>query len=349
MKIKDSLTIALGCLFIFSACAGQKSLSPAPSGQITKAAQQKTITICINEEPESLYLYSANSNAAKIILQAIYDGPIDYKEGEAYPVILEKIPNLKDGSAFAAPIDVNAGDMVVDIQGEIVALQPGTQVFPSGCTSRNCAVTWDGLTPLRMDFLTAAYQLKSDLKWSDGQPLTASDSVFSFTIASNPETPGSKYAYERTATYSVVDDLTLQWTSKPGLITDEFEKYFWSPLPEHAWGSYSISDLLTSDAVNRSPLGWGAYQVESWTEGQSIRLVRNPYYFRASEGLPFFDSLVFKFVGPFADAALSNLKYDRSAYQQFNYDLGDFERRNRRKMAAIWSAIPMKCATSSRF
>jgi len=317
----------LAIIFLFSACSTQRSLSPIPVVRKNlDSADQKSITICLGEEPESLYLYSANSQAAKEILQAIYDGPIDLENGEPFPVILEKIPNLEDGSAYFTPVNVIKGAQVINTAGDLVTLQTGVQVFPSGCTSARCAVKWDGTSALKMDYISATYKLIPDLTWSDGQPLTSSDSVYSFTIASDPVTPISKNANEKTVSYLAIDDLSVQWTSKPGLVTDAFEEFFWTPLPEHAWGKYSMGELLTAGDVNSKPLGWGAYKVEEWVEGQSIRLLKNPDYFRANEDLPYFDELVFKFIGPHGVTALSNLKFDRVPFQQFNYDLGDFEK-----------------------
>ena len=153
---------------------------------------KKILTICLGEEPDSLFLYSADSHAASLILQAIYDGPIDIEDGKPQPVILEKIPNFEDGSAFFTPIEVNEGDEVINSIGELVLLQAGVEVFPTGCTSPQCAVIWDGASPLQMDFITAEYKLKPGLKWSDGQPLKASDSVYSFNLASAPETRANK-------------------------------------------------------------------------------------------------------------------------------------------------------------
>ena len=92
------------------------------------------------------------------------------------------------------------------------------------------------------------------------------------------------------------------------------------------WGKYRTGDLFSVEEVNRTPIGWGAYQVEEWIDGQSLRLSKNPNYFRAGENLPYFDELVFKFINPFGDTALSNLKFDRAPFQQFNYDLGEFEK-----------------------
>ncbi len=316
------LTIA----FIFSACAAPQLPSPNPAIQLTSNLDnQKTLTICLGEEPESLYAYLDDSQAAREILQAIYDGPIDFSDGKPYPVILDKIPSFSDGNAYLTTIEVNNGDLVINTIGDPVLLQAGVNVFPSGCSNTDCAISWDGANPLEMDYLTTTYHIKPGITWSDGHPLTAHDSVYSYNVASDPATPINKLLLEQTASYTAINEQAVQWISKPGLVTDEFEKYFWTPLPEHAWRKYSASELLTSAEANQSPLGWGAYKVEDWVAGKSIHLTKNPYYFRAEEGIPYFDNLIFKFIGPYGDTALSNLKFDRAPFQQFNYDLGVFE------------------------
>ena len=313
-------------LIIFNACSVLQPSSRNPQTSLSpESAHQKTLTICLGEEPKSLYLYSADSLAAQDVLQAIYDGPIDIKDGEPIPVILEKIPNLADGSAYFTPVEVIQGDAVINAYGDLISLQTGVEVIPAGCTSPSCAITWNGNSPLKMDYLTAIFKLKPGLTWSDDQPLKASDSIYSFNIASNPATPANKHGIDQTASYTASDDLTIHWVSKPGLLTDAYKNYFWTPLPEHAWGKFSASELLTSEEVNQSPLGWGPYQVDEWVNGQTIRLVKNPDYFRADEGLPYFDTLVFKIINPQGDTALSNLKFDRAPYQQFNFDLGEFD------------------------
>jgi len=327
MKRKLIFHWFLAISILFSACSVQRSVSSEPlEGQSLQPDTKKTLTICLGEEPDSLFLYSAGSRTAKLILQAIYDGPIDIEAGDPQPVILNKIPNLEDGSAFFTPVEVTKGIEVINSAGTVVQLESGIEVFPTGCTSPQCAVIWDGVSPLRMDFITAEYVILPGLKWSDGQPLLASDSVYSFELASALEPWAIKDILDQTASFTATNDLTVLWTSKPGLVIDSFEKYFFSPLPEHVWGKFNEENLQSAEEVNRTPIGWGAYQVEVWIDGQSLHLSKNPNYARAGEGLPFFDELVFKFINPYGDTALSNLKFDRAPFQQFNYDLGEFEK-----------------------
>ena len=254
------------------------------------------------------------------MLAAIYDGPFDESGGEVTPVILTAVP------AFSStPVTVQAGQQVVNSQGQVVALQAGTQVFPSGCSSADCAVVWDGSSPLQLDQPSLRFELLPELKWSDGQPLTAADSVYSYSLAADPATPGNKTFIEQTANYQALDAHTVAWVGLPGLVSDRPQDYFWSPLPRHAWGELSAADLLQADASKRSPLGWGAYVVDEWQSGAFIRLKKNPTYFRANEGLPRFDTLTFKITDTHGDTNLANLKFDREPFAQFKYDLGEYE------------------------
>jgi peptide/nickel transport system substrate-binding protein len=300
--------------------SGQSTAAAAPVESAPAQNAARTLTICLGYEPESLYLYAARSQAARDVLQAIYDGPFDYTDGETQPVILQSLPEIAYTQVAA-----QAGLKVVDTQGQVVSLQAGARVFPSGCRQADCAITWDGVSVLQLDQPRATYRLLGGLTWSDGQPLTAADSLYSYQIASDPATPGNKAALEQTESYRMLDETTLQWTGLPGLVTDTYTDYFWQPLPQHAWGKYSAAELLTVDASARRPLGWGAYVLDEWKAGEYIRLVKNPHYFRADEGLPKFDTLIFKVTDSYGDTNLANLKFDRKPYAQFKFDLGEYQ------------------------
>jgi peptide/nickel transport system substrate-binding protein len=268
---------------------------------------ERTLTVCLTEEPQTLYLYGSASRSMWNVLEALYDGPFDTVGYTAQAVILEKVPAVADGDAAISAVEVRAGDGVVDADGRFSALAAGTRVFPAGCTSADCALVWDGAAALQMDQVSAAYKLKAGLQWSDGAPLTAADSVFSFRIAADPATPASRALIDRTASYEVLDDLTLRWTGVPGYTEQRFAATYWVPLPEHALKGKSAGDLLSDESAARSPLGWGPYVLEEWTAGDHITLMKNPLYARSAEGLPKFDHLVYRFLGNPADSALDAL------------------------------------------
>lgn len=303
MKIR-LLQIFILLTLILPACAPKaaatvvisETQTPLPPPSPSPTPGPRSLKICLGGEPNTLYPYGNPNAAARSVLSAVYDGPIDTVKYGYSPVILEKIPNIKDGDAQISPVDVKAGDQVVDANGDLVSLTAGTQVRPSSCRADSCAVTYDGTSALKMDQLVVTFTMLDKLMWSDGKPLTASDSVYSFQLASANATPTSKFIIDRTQTYEAASDgVTVQWWGRPGFIDPEYSTNFWMPLPEHAWSQFKPEDLLTVDVSARAPLGWGPYILKDWKVGESIELVKNLNYFRADANLPKFDDLTFLF------------------------------------------------------
>lgn len=279
------------------------SLPPKPSEN-----PSRSLVICLGQEPSSLFVYGTSSRGMWSVLEAIYDGPIDTRQYAAQPVILEKIPSLADKDAVFEPVDVKSGDLVVDADGNPVNLAAGTRVLPAGCSNGDCAQTWDGKKALKMDRLKVSFRLLAGLKWSDGAPLTAADSVYSFNLAADPATRVSKQIADLTASYQAADAVTVEWTGRPGFAPQSLDQLFFLPLPKHAWEKYKPAEMESVDEITRKPLGWGPYYIESWKAGSNILLRKNPNYFRASEGLPRFDNLVFRFLGEPGDNNLTALQ-----------------------------------------
>ncbi len=279
---------------------------PTPIADVTSTPTAPAeLRVCIASEPRSLFTYKVASSSEHEVLQALTDGPIDVlSNGEKRPVLMDDLPSIENGTITFVPVDVSTGDIVVNTAGDLVSLQAGIEVFPSGCTSPACALIWDGASPLQIDQLVVTYQLKEELNWSDGQPLTAEDSVFSFKLAADPLTPVSKQYVDLTKSYKALDAETVEWTGVPGFVTTAYENFFWAPLPSHTLGEISTADLLEDEAANRMPLSYGPFMIEEWQPGQDIRLARNPYYHRADEGLPATDILTFKFLSASDPASL---------------------------------------------
>lgn len=164
----------------------ESTVTAVPIIPPTPTVTPRRLTICIAAEPDTLYIYGGVSLAQRHILEAIYDGPVDQVGYQYRPVILEKLPDLADGDANLVPVSVQTGDWVVNEAGQLVRLEPGVILRPYGCASAACAVAWDG-GPLELAQLSATFTLKEGLNWSDSTPLTASDSVFSYQIASESD------------------------------------------------------------------------------------------------------------------------------------------------------------------
>jgi peptide/nickel transport system substrate-binding protein len=287
--------------------AGCKGSSPIPtstpfptSGAAPSlaATPERSLTVCMGEEPKSLYLYGGGGLATRTVLEAVYDGPIDSLNYTYTPVILESLPTLENRGAARKTVTVKQGDKIFDDFGAAALLVPGVKYRPAGCTDPSCVATYEGGT-VTMDQLEVTFQLLPDLQWSDGEPLTADDSVYSYELSTSSETPappGMKRAILGTQSYVKVDDRTVRWTGLPGNIDPAYSRRFWTPLPRHAWGKMTPAELLTAEPSSRTPIGWGPYIIESWASAVEIVLKKNPYYFRAGEDLPHFDTVHIRFI-----------------------------------------------------
>ena len=278
----------------------------------TPTLPARRLTICMADEPKTLYIYGDDSIAQRNVLQAIYDGPIDMVGYLNQPVILEKLPNLADGDAILEPIPAAAGELIVNAAGQLVRLELGEIVRPFGCLSADCAVAWDG-APLELPQLSATFTQKPDIKWSDSTPLTAADSVYSYQIATQCETDfgdcggfglANRNGWKtlpRTASYTAIDDRSVRWTGVPGFLDPAYQGNYFIPLPEHQLSQYPMLDLFAAPEASRQPLGWGPYVIQSWVPGESISLRANPLYFGAQENEIKYDELLFRFIGQQAD------------------------------------------------
>ncbi len=255
------------------------SVQDTPEATLTlapTASPKRTLVVCEGVEPSSLYIYGSSSRGMLSILEAIYDGPFDTRGYSAQPVILEKLPSLSGGDAALQPVDVKAGDLVVDAGGNLATLAAGVKVSPSGCSGDACGAAWDGKKALKLDQMTVTYKLKAGIQWSDGQPLTAADSVYSYTLAASADTPVSKNVIDRTVSYKALDTQNVQWVGLPGYVPDQLDSLFFVPLPQHVLSKFKPADLLTATESARQPIGWGPYVIDEWKAGDHISLHKNP-------------------------------------------------------------------------
>jgi peptide/nickel transport system substrate-binding protein len=295
--------------------------SPTPELSPTETySPPRLLTICLAAEPRSLFLYADSSIAARSVGQAIYDGPLDTLNFDLSPVIFSNIPTLGAGDALFEPVDVSAGEMIVDSYGNLLNLSAGVNFLPSGCMDASCAQTYSGEGSVQIDQFVVRFQILPGIQWSDGAPLTADDSRYAYEIAKSLYPNVRSDLIARTQAYQAVDQKTVEWRGVPGYRHEDYGANFFSPLPRHAWGAYEPSELFTLEISSRTPLGWGPYMIEEWTSGDHISLSRNPNYFRAAEGLPAFDKLVFRFI-PDREGALAALLVGECDYLDETYSL----------------------------
>lgn len=294
------------------------TIQPVPSTTVeqvvpTAMPPVKSLIVCMRQEPTSLYLYNEDylygeaGGEANTILQAIYDGPMDLLQGEIRPIILENLPELGSDSARFESVEVAEFEVFLNpetLQAE--NLRIGDPFLPSGCTSPDCIQTYQGGL-VGMDRMVVDFSLRDDVYWSDDEPLTADDSVYSYELDRDGATHTTKYLVDRTSTYEAVDERTVRWTGIAGYADLEFQTIFWHPLPRHRHAGLDAEAMQIDAEANGAPVGWGPYKIERWIEGERIEMVRNSVYFRQAEGLPYFDHVVFRFLGADPRAAVQQL------------------------------------------
>ena len=248
---------------------------------MTSAASPKTLVVCMSQEPDTLYFNGSNMFVTTLALEGAYrdgqgdttQGGFDQRDYDYQPVLFDKFPSIKDGDAKQTKVKVKVGDMI-EKDGVVVKSDKEQE----------------------LDQITATFKLKANLKWSDGQPLKASDSVFGYKVGMDKDSGvTSRYRLERTATYVATDDTTVTWTGIPGFVYPLYNTMFFQPLPEHVLKDVAPKDIKSSP-FGRKPISYGPFRVTNWISGDRIELEKNPYYFRASEGLPKLDKVIYRFI-----------------------------------------------------
>lgn len=313
MKKTARLLLLIACLTVFLfACrkAPQataipvETAAPVVDGQedveaeavpteTTAPAPERVLVMCLGNEPETLFLYGGASSAMWTVLEAIYDGPFDRVDGSLQTTILTNLPSVENGAITFELVDTAEGQAVVDAAGNLTTLVAGTKILPAGCTNAGCAIEWQPDLGIDMEKMVVQYELLPGLTWSDGTPLGSVDSVFSFNMGQMQGLPVSSLLYDRTDNYVVTSETGVRWTGIAGYFPRDVSTLFAIPQPAHLLQGLDAASLLAQEL----PVGWGPYILEEWAAGDHITLVKNPNYFRAAEGLPAFDRLVYRFPG----------------------------------------------------
>ena len=306
LKNKYFLVFFFISLILLPACKeeGIQALDiPQSSGEddlpelIPSPVPERTLSICLGDEPDSLFLYGNQSSSAAIIRQAIYDSPVDEVDFQYSSSLLEEIPSQSNELVAVVPLEVYPGEKIVDSKGNITILASGVEYRPADCSALDCLETYQNQSPVILDQVEIKFPIKSGINWADGNQLTAVDSEFSFQVAQELYGSRGPRNIRYTASYEAVDARTILWKGVPGFLgIYSYPEYFFSPLPHHLLANLTMDEMLTSEGTTRQPLSWGPYRITDWVLGDHLTLLKNENYHLGSAGLPVYDALVFRFV-----------------------------------------------------
>lgn len=154
---------------------------------------------------------------------------------------------------------------------------------------------------------TITINIKPNVKWSDGQPVTAKDYEYAYEIIGNKATNSQRYStsledlvgfkeyHEGKA--STISGLEMpdgesgrkvvlhMQEMKPGMKISG-NGYFWeTAAPYHYLKDVPFNKLISSDKVRKHPLYFGAYRVTKVVRGQSVTWKPNKYYYKGKPKL----------------------------------------------------------------
>lgn len=130
-------------------------------------------------------------------------------------------------------------------------------------------------------------KMREDVKFSDGEPLTAADVVFTFETAINN---GSVVDLNGMSKVEAVDDYTVKFTLKEPQSTFVNSLVATGIVPKHAYGK----------DYAENPIGSGPFQLVQWDKGQQVIVKANPEYY---DKKPNFKQITFLFLNE--DAAFA--------------------------------------------
>ena len=149
------------------------------------------------------------------------------------------------------------------------------------------------ITPSK-DNLTYTVKLRSDVKWSDGQPFTADDVVYTYTEMEKESNAGWAYGQlqfgDKMVQVTKVDNTTVQFKlpvvcqSAVEMLSQVFI------MPKHV---YQGSTSFENNPKNATPVGTGPYKLGEYKAGQYVKFVANDTYFR---GAPKIKNVVYRIV-----------------------------------------------------
>lgn len=204
---------------------------------------------------------------------------------------------LLGGMAFAPAMaqdalvigaDVDAGTLDARLTRDTTAFRAANLIYsglvrltPSLEPVPDLAESWSYDDPS-----TLVVKLRAGLVFSDGNPLTAADVVYTYTALITPDfNAPQRTLYQPIASIEAVDDLTVKFTLSAPYAP--LLSYMDIGIVSAAYGQ-SGADL----ALN--PIGAGPMKLESWNRGSEMVLVANDRYWA---GVPAVGKLTLKIVG----------------------------------------------------
>lgn len=145
------------------------------------------------------------------------------------------------------------------------------------------------------DGTTWTFHLRDDVLWSDGEPFTSEDVLFSYNVYANPAT-GSAYAgkfstvngaaaladgtADAVAGFQAPDEHTfvIQLDAPNVALLDELVQPILFILPQHVVGELPLDGLAENPFFREPTVGLGPYVFQRWVTDDQVEFAANPEY-----------------------------------------------------------------------
>ncbi len=145
------------------------------------------------------------------------------------------------------------------------------------------------------DSASIRYRMRSDVRWTDGRPVTAEDAAWTLRAQGNEAVASPRQDYNREIREIVVEDdstLVIHFNRR---YAEMFFHTAGDVAPRHLFEDGDLSQLRShpalTDPVN-SLVTNGPFRLVQWVRGQSVVLERNPDF----EPQPILDRIIFRII-----------------------------------------------------
>jgi peptide/nickel transport system substrate-binding protein len=280
-KSPKTITIVILLLLIFSvACGGAATETPTDEGETAsqeeEVAEEETMEeeaveeeMAEEEPPEEPMQEEVMEEEEKVLIIGHSEVTESYDLAHAF--------NPTSGIVHRATYDT----LVTFPDEDASSIEP------------NIAASWSTSD----DGLTYTFNLRDDVTFANGDPLTADDVVFSFTRLINVQSNPSFLA-DSIAAVEASDDLTVVITlsePRPSFLAELVNTAFSVANDTEVIeaGGTNAEDAASSDGameyLDQNSVGTGPYILESWTPQEETVLVRNADYWGEA---PYFDRII---------------------------------------------------------
>jgi peptide/nickel transport system substrate-binding protein len=288
-KAQKLLFASLTCAVLITACSDEgedttESSNPSPAASVAANTTSSS-------QPET----------ASGTEQAIVYKPVVGKYGGKRTITSFSPPKTFNLHLAA---ETSSTDIVGQMYVGLVYVDPFTKdVKPE------LAESWE----VKPDKLTYIVKMKKGLKWSDGQPITADDVVFTYNdVINNTDIPTNSrdglLVEGQFPKVEKVDDLTIKFVTPKPFVPFLTTGIGQGILPKHILGAMTKKDASGKIQFNqwgnlgadpKSIVCNGPYKLKEYVPGQRVILTKNENYWRKDaqgQGLPYISEYVTEIV-----------------------------------------------------